>query len=518
MNWHERVPARVGFWAVLLLGIFAWAPALHPGYWQGWEGFTPVFQSITPTALASIGATPDLWRGTGSGAFLIVQPLLRLGAEPAAAVRFSFILVFLLGGSAVYVWLADRLGDLGAGLAGLGYMLLPIFLATVYVRGSLSDALIMALTPLALAGLASYSERRSMVGAAVAVLSILWIWRIQAGLAAVVTAMLVLYALIVERKGLVLLIVLAGGAAGVASLIPLWSVSSTPTIPFARQFVDLNNLFDAGRIVGSDLTASAGEHPFQLGFVFIAGAAFTVWGVILRRVQTPPLLRRLIWFSVAATLVACLLATSASTLFWEASHADRLLTYPWQVLLVVAPLQAVLIGMMPIVISELETPVYWSVLAAIIVLASLSHLAPAYTQTHVAMRPVAILGENQILILGAQLTEQESPRAATLEVTWQPLRPLDFDYNVFFQAVNPTDAAGAAGDVVAQIDVQPLGDAQPPTSWRPGQVLTNSYTLNLADAPSATPMIYYFGYYDWRDGKRLTVDAGRDDKLVLHGK
>jgi hypothetical protein len=34
----------VGFWAVLLVGIFGWAPALYPGYWQGWQGFVPVYQ------------------------------------------------------------------------------------------------------------------------------------------------------------------------------------------------------------------------------------------------------------------------------------------------------------------------------------------------------------------------------------------------------------------------------------------------------------------------------------------
>ena len=124
MDWHERVPARVGFWALLVLGIFAWAPALYPGYWQGSEGFTPIFQAVMPSAIANIATAPDLWRGTGSAAYLIAQPLLRLGGEPLLAIRITFIVCFLLGGGAVYVWLADRLGDRSAGLAGLIYICL----------------------------------------------------------------------------------------------------------------------------------------------------------------------------------------------------------------------------------------------------------------------------------------------------------------------------------------------------------------------------------------------------------
>jgi hypothetical protein len=226
MNSDASAPTRIGFWAVLILGVFAWAPALYPGYWQGWEGFAPVFQSVTPAALATVATTPDLWRGAGSGAFLLAQPLFLLGATPVQTILFTFVLTFILGGAGIYVWLADRLGDRGAGLAGLAYTLLPLTLATVYVRGSVSDALILALTPLALAGLASYTDRRSLVGAAVAVLSILWMWRIQAGLALAVTVMLLIYALVVERGWLAALIVLASGGAGLVSLAPLWGGDS----------------------------------------------------------------------------------------------------------------------------------------------------------------------------------------------------------------------------------------------------------------------------------------------------
>lgn len=506
MNKHEGAPMRAGFWAVLTLSVFAWAPALYPGYWQGWEGFAPVFQSVTPTALASIGAPPDLWRGAGSGAFLLAQPLLLLGATPTQAIQFTFIVTFILGGAGNYVWLADRLGDRGAGLAGLAYMLAPMMLATVYVRSSVSNALILALTPLALAGLASYAERRSLVGAAVAVLSILWMWRTQAGLALAVTLLLLIYALVVERNRLVALIVLAGGASGMVSLVSLWS-PTPPTPTFADHFIALNTLLDTGAMIG-DAAATA---PYQLGLMAFAGGVFAVWGVSLRRQHIAPLVKRLLWFSLGTTAAAVLLALSVSAPLWQASRADWLLSYPWQTLLVVAPLLVMPLGALPLALDELETPVYWAVLLALVVAASLPHLTPRYTQVNPPLRPVAVLGDNQVIVIEAQLTEDAAAHTATLSVTWQPLQPLDFDYNVFFQAL-----VGAA--VVAQLDAQPLGAAQPATGWQPGEVLSASYTLDLSAAPQGERLTYYFGYYDWRDGRRLPVDGGRDDKLVLHGK
>ena len=71
---------------------------------------------------------------------------------------------------------------------------------------------------------------------------------------------------------------------------------------------------------------------------------------------------------------------------------------------------------------------------------------------------------------------------------------------------------------MAQLDAQPLAGARPATSWRPGEILAETYTLDLSNAPADTPLRYYFGYYDWRDGQRLPVDGGLDDKLVLDGE
>jgi hypothetical protein len=173
----EQAP-RLGFWILLLCSLFAWAPATYPGYWQSLEGFVPIWNSVQSSALAGVATTPDLWRGTGSAAFLPAQPLLLLGMSPVAATRTVFALSFLLGGLGIYAWLRLRLGDRAAGLAGVIYLLMPPFLATVYVRGSVSDALILGLLPLALAGVAAYADSHAPSAAGVVVLCVLWMWRV----------------------------------------------------------------------------------------------------------------------------------------------------------------------------------------------------------------------------------------------------------------------------------------------------------------------------------------------------
>ena len=154
-------PSRLGFWVVVLVGVLAWAPATYPGYWQSLEGYIPVFNVTQGGAIASVATSADLWRGAGSATFLLAQPFLLLGFAPVEAVRAVFVLAFVLGGLGVYAWLRPIYGDRAAGLSGVVYIFLPMVLATVYIRGSLSDAMILALLPLTLASTSAYASSRS---------------------------------------------------------------------------------------------------------------------------------------------------------------------------------------------------------------------------------------------------------------------------------------------------------------------------------------------------------------------
>ncbi len=524
----NRLPGRLGLWTLLLLGIFAWAPTTYPGYWQALEGFVPVLNAANPGPLADIATDPDLWRGTGGAAFLIARPLIVfLGLAPVTAVRLTFALAFILASLGTYIWLYPRLGDRGAALAGLLYALFPPFLATVYVRGSLSDALILALLPVALAGFTIYAQTRFPGAAGVAVIAALWMWRTQAGLALLATLILLAYVLWVERDRLGGLVVLVTGLAGLLALLPLWSLRAPPPVPFQEHFLHLFQLLESGWQVAPSQPGWQDGYPFQLGFPAVAFALVLVW-LLWQNGRNPdwsgplppggdPALVRLLGFGGALVALCVLLSLGISEPIWRLTRGERLLTYPWQVLLFTAPFLAAMAGSLPRIRPRLRCTGYWSGLLLLVLLGSYTYLAPEFIPYQPPTRPAAILGaRNDILVLETNLTERSQPPQAELEVVWQPLRPIDFDYNVFFQALQK-DPQSDQLQVAAQLDIQPLPD-RPATTWRVGEVLTATYTLALPVDPAQADLRYYFGYYDWRDGSRLPVNRGADDKVVLYGR
>src|SRR5690606_27122860 len=98
--------------------------------------------------------------------------------------------------------------------------------------------------------------------------------------------------------------------------------------------------------------------------------------------------------------------------------------------------------------------------------------------------PVATFGQQpDLVLLSADLREELQEDAttgvvtatATLDVTWQVLQPIPFDYNVFFQAVTDNDG----WQVVSQLDTQPRQGLEPATTWQVGQIMTDTYQLAL---------------------------------------
>ncbi len=49
MRASNAAPIQLGLGVLLLLGIFAWAPATFPGYWESINGFVPVFNAGSTT-------------------------------------------------------------------------------------------------------------------------------------------------------------------------------------------------------------------------------------------------------------------------------------------------------------------------------------------------------------------------------------------------------------------------------------------------------------------------------------
>lgn len=550
---------QIGLWATILSCIFAAAPATYPGYWQSIEGFVPVFNATQSNAIADIATMPDFWRGMGSATFLLTQPLVAIGLLPTTAVRLTFILAIVMGTLGIYAWLLPKHGDRAAGLAASIYALFPPFLTTIYERGSLSDALIMGLFPVALMGAASYKQTRSASGLGVVLISILWMWRVQAGMALFATILLLLYIGIVEQDWRGALVALCSGALGLATWFLFGRISAPPATPFAENFVQFYQLL----LNRSLPTNGEGIEQFNLqptlvhlGFAALGIGILTLWywrfgfkrTLDDRREGLAPSTNQLIGFSVIISLLLLLFSLEVSAPLWQASGAARLLTYPFQALLLGAPFFATLAGSLLVVNRSFTHTPYWLVLIVIAVLNGAPYLMPTYTQFMPPREPVAVLGSNyNTVVLAATLNEDftelsdeqravaianrrvgiesGNPPEAILEVTWQTLRTPEFDYNVFFQAFI---AEGETFNMITQIDTQPLEGTRPATTWRAGEILTDRYRLDLSDLPEsadgqAVKLRYDFGYYDWREGgERQPLILGYtqvvDDKLTYYGR
>jgi hypothetical protein len=430
-------------------------------------------------------------------------------------VRITFIFALLLGGLGIYAWLRARLGDRSAGLAGLLYLLLPPFLATVYIRGSLSNALIMGLLPMALAGVAIFASTHSRSAAAVVVITLIWMWRTQAGLALLATVFVLVYTLYVERHRLALLVVGLSGAAGLSSLIPLWNIQGAAPVPFDQHFVSFFQLFGNQWQVAPSLPGWEDHYPFQLGYAVLVFGALTFWYWCTSG-QPNLLINRLLRFGFIGALLLLALTLGISAPLWQWSGASRLLTYPWQIMVVAGPLLALSAGSLPTVYNDFNQLPDWAVLIALAVLSSYGYLTSDFTQVAAPPEPVAVFGaQPDIVILAAKLNETAQPPKAQVQITWQVLQPLSFDDNIFLQAQSG-DMANPK--VEAQLDTQPLGGQHPATQWRPGEILTDTYQLDLSTASTQRGLRYVFGYYNWQNGQRLPRDGGLDDKLILYGK
>lgn len=109
-------------------------------------------------------------------------------------------------------------------------------------------------------------------------------------------------------------------------------------------------------------------------------------------------------------------------------------------------------------------------------------------------------------LVGYELPRAEAVPGETLPVTlyYQVQADIRTSYSVFVQLLN------AQAQVVAQVDSIPLAGAAPTTTWYPGEILTDPYTLVLpADLPGGNYRLIA-GFYNPATGERLPVSNGQD--------
>ncbi len=468
----HRATHRATYLLVLfLLSLFAWAPLLYPGYLQVHSGFLPVFNLADLAAspnklrwLPTIGVTPDLLRGEGPFAYWLAL-LLRPFAGDVGAVKGVFAFSILAGGLGVAAWTRRAFArwdehdivERSAVLAAMVFMLWPPLLATVYVRGALAEAVLMALVPWALwgvtgvrcqvssikyqvAGGGAYqgSNRRqvfSLIGVGFLALALVWT---QAGLALWATAVLVAWALWPGAPGRSRLTaagaVLAGAAIGFGLLLILHGNAATGAglqVDIAAHAVYPYQLFSPAWSFGISTPDWKGDLPLQLGLAALALAMVTVilgaGSLDAREEQsagsTPAKpLQSALGFSLVVGLILVLLTTTVARPLWRMLPAlASTLTYPWQLFALIGPLLAFLAGAVLVVERRLALLPMWAGLVVFVVLSSTAYLSPRFTQVAPSPAPASIFGSNQITLLtaGATFFNKQAPSAGS-PYTLQP--------------------------------------------------------------------------------------------------
>ncbi|MCB0254683.1 MAG: hypothetical protein KDI55_13255 [Anaerolineae bacterium] len=290
---------------------------------------------------------------------------------------------------------------------------------------------------------------------------------------------------------------------------------------------------------------------FQLGLVALGLAVLTVAFAISARRRAVPATddpdampaRPRSWYAILYAaifgLILVFMATTLARPLWRLlPKLAGPLIYPWELLGLVGPLLALLAGLVVQVERRLAVLPVWAAIVALVVLGSYNYLAPRTTQIEPDLAVAAGFGDGKVSLLRADITpltpspsplrgEESSdlPRpegegrgegeivagnALTLTVVWQPLQPLDFDYNLFIHGFD------GEGNRIAQWDGQPQrdGEADPMTTWSVGEIVSGDYVLTTEDdRPISDVATLWLGLYNWQTGERLPVNG--DDKVIL---
>jgi hypothetical protein len=114
-------------------------------------------------------------------------------------------------------------------------------------------------------------------------------------------------------------------------------------------------------------------------------------------------------------------------------------------------------------------------------------------------------GEGIRLVRSVIPTQAGPGESLPITLVWQASRPTAGNWKVFLHLVDTNDVTRA------QADAYPMsGSALTPT-WKPGEVLVDSYTLKLPADLTPGQYALRLGFYDEQSGERLPLATGSDN-------
>ena len=526
----RRTAALDRNWLVVtILPALAWAPLLYPGFFQSQSGLAAIYRVSQP---ATAGAFFPAAAGESAPlAWALAGLAHALGLGAAESVKLVFGLALLASGLTMYLAARRLLGRAGGLVAALVYAYLPYVLAVVYARGSLPEAVALALLPLALWAVDLTSRPvaavpptlmarlalPTLVGTASVLLALA-----HPGLCLAALPLLLAFGAYSGGRRAFGLAGLGMVPGAIAALVLLWPL---PAGAAPVQAADLYRLFSPA------WQAGPGETPLQLGVVAVVLAllAGSEWFFghpetdevaargtgeeesdqqeMLAAVgaQSPVAAQpRPAGFFAAATItLLVLMLPPAAPLLWPALHLQAVLPDPWQLLGLAAMTLSLTAGAAltgrrwgPMLIERTTL----AALVVAILLASYPYLAPrnirAADLPDPSRAPVARF-EDSILLADYRIEQPAGARTVRLTLYWQALALIQGDYTVFTHLL---DAQGARQ---GQKDAKPLAGARPTATWARGEVLVDVYEIALSPQAVAGAYVLELGLYQPEKDRRV---------------
>ncbi len=438
-----------------------------------------------------LGQPLDRWRGEGPWSYAVARAWRLLGVSGVTAMKGSMGLALTVLALALMGWTSFLAGARAGVLAVLLAILAPPLLGALYVTGDMAALWVAAALALAAWGLAipaAWGWLAAAAGSFIALASLpgLGLWA--------VVALLVMALAKWRWQGI--LAVLVGALLGLLLTTP-WS---RPMLPAGDTLgVQIYQLVEPGWVWITDAIGLAGTGStmsFSLGLPLLGLLVVSIWALGGRRYTSNlpwlwPLALGLLVVLASLDIVAQLIALIPATI-----------AAPWHLLLVALPLLAMTAASALRFLPELRQAPLWAALLILPLLGAAPFLSPARVVYDVPSAAVATFGDQQVMLLRLEREGTPAPGAdVTVHAEWIALQPLDFDYNIFLHA---EDASGATH---SQTDVQPLGGERPMTTWKPGEIMTDTYRLSIPpDAPADLHLT--LGLYNWQTQERLRTAGG----------
>lgn len=131
-------------------------------------------------------------------------------------------------------------------------------------------------------------------------------------------------------------------------------------------------------------------------------------------------------------------------------------------------------------------------------------------------QPQAAQFANGLRLLGYDLATDRATPGQPLPLTlyWQTDEPITTQYKVFTHLMGETFNAESENFLWGQQDNEPVGNTRPTPSWRPGEVIVDSYAIPVAAHAPAGSYQLVVGLYNPVTGERLGLLAGGDSVVL----